>query len=165
MRQGTKNYRYSNSNYILKRNTIYNKVVTEWHLDAAEHTVLRKKVCLVSCFYLTSRWLKYLHSAVWELQLFSVASVFYCAGASNTTHDHHHDVHTAQRPLHVTSSLGAVCTSIPSIVQSLRTFKCLPSRFSFAIRVRTHYCFISSHEKAPNRFHTDLQFFQRLYAK
>lgn len=77
-----------------------------------------EKVYPVSCFYLTSRWLKYLHSAVWELQLFSVASVFYCRGASNATHDHHHDVHTAQRPLHVTSSSGAVCTSIPSIVQS-----------------------------------------------
>lgn len=78
----------------------------------------KKKVYLVSCFYLTSSWLQHLHSAVWELRLFSVASVFYCAGASNTTHDHHHDVHTAQRPLHVTSSSGAVCTSIASIVQS-----------------------------------------------
>lgn len=124
-----------------------------------------KKVYFVSCFCLTSRWLKYLHSAVWELQFFSVASGFYCAGASNTTHDHHHDVHTAQRPLHVTSSSGAVSTSMPSIVQSLRTFKCLPSCFSFATGVRTHYCFISSHEKAPNRFHTGLQFFQQLYAK
>lgn len=98
--------------------TVVISEVTEWHLDAAEHTALRKKVYLVSCFCLTSRWLKYFHSAVWKLQLFSVASGFYCAGASNTTHDHHHDVHTAQRPLHVTSSLGAVCTSIPSIVQS-----------------------------------------------
>lgn len=89
--------------------TVVVSEVSKWHLHASDHTALRKKVCLVSRFYLTSRWLKYLHSAVWELQLFSVASAFYCAGASNTTHDHHHDVHTAQRPLHVTSSLGAVC--------------------------------------------------------
>lgn len=127
--------------------------VTEWHLDGADPTALRKKSVI---FALSS-----LGAAV----IFCSKCILLCRSIKHHTRSPPWCTHSTKTPARNLQLRSCVYFNSQHCTESLRTFKCLPSCFSFAIGVRTHYCFISLHEKAPNRFHTDLQFSQQLCTK